>query len=214
MARAAGTTASLPPDPRVQRGTPDQVAQSHLASILRDTAPQQSQGPPACGGRDRWRRAPAPECRPQRLVRRKAELLLRVVARGAAPPSRPTASGRYPQSVVPRSPPAGLLPADARNWVELIGVQTSLVGAIQTLAKLQVEYFEAEPARGLAILAGLSQPHTIAAHLGMNTRMCDGNFWDKNCNRRIQKGDGSGRSCRRNLQPYMRNHGSSIPRKL
>jgi hypothetical protein len=55
--------------------------------------------------------------------------------------------------------------------IEVIGIQTGLVGAFQPLTQLDVEDFEAEPAGGIAVFLGFGQPQTVTAHLRMNARL-------------------------------------------
>ena len=109
--------------------------------------------------------------RSQRLIRSKAELLLGVIAEVA--PGR----GSRLHPVSPHNAPGGILlelVLDKKvlaDRIELVGIQPGPVGTLQPLAQLDIEDFETQPARGIAIFQALGQAQPVTARLGVDARL-------------------------------------------
>jgi len=104
--------------------------------------------------------------RPQRLIRRQTELPLGVVAQV---PRRCLARLH---AIGSHHAPAGFVfhQQVLAHCIETIHIEPGMVRAFQSLAQLDVEDLEAQPARGFAILSALGQPQTVSPHIGMNAR--------------------------------------------
>src|SRR5215469_14246652 len=105
----------------------------------------------------------------ERLIRSKVEFLLGVVA--VPPPS----GGAGLHAVSSDNTADGIVfllilhEEVLADVVELVGVETRLVGAFQALAQLDIKDAKTQTAGGGTILRCLREPEPITPHFGVNT---------------------------------------------
>ena len=152
----------------------------------------------------------------ERLIGRKAELLLGVVAQvGRCRGSRLHSIGA--DNALSRIALQLVLHQQVlADQIELVGVQPRLIRALKPFAQLDIEDLEAEPAGGIAIFGGLGKPHPVTAYLSMYTRL-GGNLRERwrTCRKRdFHQMAGANSQLQRNPLPLVRNHWSSIRPQL